>query len=50
MVENLIGLNYMVNQGSGEYQFILADDNSLTINIKFVIDENGKVTYDNPTF
>lgn len=49
MVENLIGLNYMENQISGEYQFILTDeDASFAIIVEFTIDEKGKVTYDEP--
>ena len=40
----------MENQTNGEYQFILADDDSSILTIKFKIDENGKVTHDEPMF
>lgn len=35
--------------GSGEYEFILSDENSLTIRIKFTINQDGKLVYDKPT-
>lgn len=35
---------------NGEYQFILADDNSSIMTIQFKIDEDGKITYDEPRF
>lgn len=34
----------------GEYEFILSDDNSLTIRILFTINSDGKLTYDEPSF
>lgn len=35
---------------SGEYEFILSDDNSLTVRVTFKIDKDGKVSYDAPIF
>lgn len=33
----------------GEYEFILADDNSAIVRVQFKVDENGRVSYDKPT-
>lgn len=35
---------------SGEYQFILADDNSDAIKVTFKISADGKIEYDTPIF
>ena len=35
---------------SGEYEFILTDDKSDTIRVKFKISADGKISYDTPTF
>lgn len=40
----------MGNWENGEYEYILSEDNSITLRIEFKIDENGKVEYDKPTF
>ena len=34
---------------SGEYEFILSDNNSLTVRVTFTINANGKFAYDEPT-
>ena len=34
----------------GEYEFVLSDDNSLTIRVIFTISSNGKLVYDKPSF
>ena len=36
--------------GEGEYEFILTDDKSDTIRVKFKISADGKISYDAPTF
>lgn len=48
--ENLIGLNYMESQTNGEYEFILSDDNSLTLRVMFTINADEKLVYDKPIF
>ena len=50
MEENSTGQNYMEHQVSGEYEFILSDDDSLTIRVKFTISADGKLVYDEPEF
>ena len=35
---------------NGEYEFVLADEDSLTIRIKFTINADGNVSYSEPTF
>ncbi len=35
---------------NGEYEFVLSDDDSLTIRIMFTIDKDGKLLYDKPVF
>ena len=35
---------------NGEYEFILSDDNSLTLRVMFTINADGKLIYDKPTF
>lgn len=34
----------------GEYEFVLSDDNSLTIRVIFTIDSDGKMSYNKPSF
>lgn len=34
----------------GKYEFVLSDDDSLAIRIKFTISENGSISYDKPEF
>ena len=34
----------------GEYEFILSDDNSLTVKVLFTISSDGKLLYDKPSF
>ncbi len=34
----------------GEYEFILSDDNSLTVKVLFTISSDGKLIYDKPSF
>ena len=40
----------MENWKNGEYEFVLADEDSLTIRIKFTINADGNVSYNEPTF
>ena len=35
---------------NGEYEFILSDENSLTLRVMFTIDADGNLVYDEPTF
>ena len=35
----------MENQQNGEYEFVLSNDDSLTIKISFIIDSKGKISY-----
>lgn len=35
---------------NGEYEFILSDDDSLTLRVMFTINTDGKLVYDKPTF
>ena len=35
---------------NGEYEFILSDENSLTLRVMFTIDAAGKLVYNEPTF
>lgn len=34
---------------NGEYEFILSDENTLAIRIKFAINADGKLVYDEPS-
>ena len=40
----------MEHSVSGEYEFVLSDDDSLTVRVTFTISKDGKLTYDPPTF
>ncbi len=35
---------------NGKYEFILSDDDSITLRVQFKVDENGKVSYEKPSF
>lgn len=39
----------MENWEIGEYEFILWEDNSITLRIQFKIDGNGEILYYQPT-
>lgn len=54
MAENLIGKNYMENQKSGQYVFVLSSDiyemeQTIPISILFTINDKGEVSYDTPS-
>ena len=48
--KNLTGQNYMESQKVGEYEFVTSAEDALLIRIKFTINQNGDVSYSEPTF